>query len=173
MTGPSRPEPGPLGEEAAKLAEAVLDRARQVLGELRGAQPPVAEDSWAAATAQPSSDAAERGDIWAEVADAASPSGSSAHRHDRPTAGPGDAPECRYCPICRIIALLRNDRPDVAANVAGALSTVADAILGVADSISRRPPPGSASSAGARPGVGSQPPSASSRSRVEPIDLDE
>lgn len=46
-----------------------------------------------------------------------------AHQHDM-----GDAPECRYCPLCRLIALLRGDRPEVAARLLAAGTAFAEAL---------------------------------------------
>jgi hypothetical protein len=76
------------------------------------------------------------------------------------------APECRYCPLCRLIAVLRGERPEVTERVAEAASAVADAVRAVAEALAR--PAGSAWSA-ATDRTGSDPPLPGHR--VEPIDL--
>jgi hypothetical protein len=77
------------------------------------------------------------------------------------------APECRYCPFCRLLTVLRGERPEVTERVAEAASAVADAVRAVADALAR--PAGSAWSA-ATERTGSRDPQPPGR-RVEPIDL--
>ncbi len=43
-------------------------------------------------------------------------------------AGAGTAQECRYCPLCQLIGLARGDRPEVAARLAEAGRSVAEAL---------------------------------------------
>jgi hypothetical protein len=81
-------EPGSVGEEAARLAEAV-----------RG---------WARSTFPGLTDHLATG-----------------------------APECRYCPFCQLVAVLRGDRPEATERVAEAASAVADAVRAVADALAR------------------------------------
>jgi hypothetical protein len=40
----------------------------------------------------------------------------------------GDADECRWCPLCQLIAVLRGQRPEVTAVLADVLRTTADAL---------------------------------------------
>ena len=40
----------------------------------------------------------------------------------------GDAGECRWCPLCQLIAVLRGQRPEVTAVLADLLRTTADAL---------------------------------------------
>jgi hypothetical protein len=77
------------------------------------------------------------------------------------------APECRYCPLCRLVAVLRGNRPEVTERVAEAASAVADAVRTVADALAR--PAGSAWSAATDRTVG--PNARPDGHRVEPIDL--
>jgi hypothetical protein len=86
--------------------------------------------------------------------------------------GPGEqlatgAPECRYCPFCRLLAVLRGDRPEVTERVAEAAAAVADAFRAVADALAR--PAGSAWSA-ATDGTAGRDARADGH-RVEQIDL--
>jgi hypothetical protein len=49
--------------------------------------------------------------------------GSAAH------APPGAAaPECRWCPLCQLVAVLRGERPEVTAALADVLRATADAL---------------------------------------------
>jgi hypothetical protein len=48
---------------------------------------------------------------------------------DRPTDGTGDRPaECRWCPLCQLLAVLRGERPEVTAVLADVLRATADAL---------------------------------------------
>ena len=40
----------------------------------------------------------------------------------------GAAPECRWCPLCQLVAVLRGERPDVTAALADVLRATADAL---------------------------------------------
>jgi hypothetical protein len=52
--------------------------------------------------------------------------GTLAAHDDRPA--DGDAAECRWCPLCQLIAVLRGERPEVTAVLADVLRTTADAL---------------------------------------------
>lgn len=83
-------EPGPLGEEAARLAEALVDWAR-------GAAP------------------------WATT-----------HLHDLPLAT--DSAECKLCPLCQLLTLVRQARPETFAHLADATSSLFAAVRTVVES---------------------------------------
>ncbi len=128
-------EPGSVGEEAARLAEAI-----------RG---------------------------WAATTFPGLTSGLTEHLAT-------GAPECRYCPFCQLVAVLRGDRPEVTERVAEAAAAVADAVRAVADAVVR--PAGAAWSAAADRDAEGEPAPAgpaahaagaggSAGRRVEPIDL--
>jgi len=88
---------GSLGEEAARLAEAVQEW-------LRTTAAPGARDVWAAATA-PSDDAAE----------------------------------CRVCPVCQLLRVVRSARPEAFEHLADAATSFAAAVRGLlADSATAR-----------------------------------
>ncbi|MBA3250664.1 MAG: hypothetical protein H0T66_10265 [Geodermatophilaceae bacterium] len=119
MNGPG-PAPGSLAEEARRLVEALSEWGRSHAGPLADA---------ARAYAGPLADQVRR--------EAGSAPG---HFSDwLPGAGaPGQAaPECRYCPICQLIALLRGDRPEAAAGLVAAGTAFAEALRSVLV-----PPPG-------------------------------
>ena len=40
----------------------------------------------------------------------------------------GSAPECRWCPLCQLVAVLRGERPEVTAALADVLRATADAL---------------------------------------------
>jgi hypothetical protein len=40
----------------------------------------------------------------------------------------GSAPECRWCPLCQLVAVLRGERPEVTAALADVLRATADAM---------------------------------------------
>jgi hypothetical protein len=42
--------------------------------------------------------------------------------------GPHLGPECRYCPVCQLIAVVRGTRPDVAAHLAEAAAGLLEAV---------------------------------------------
>jgi hypothetical protein len=83
-------EPGPLGEEAARLAEALVDWARGVA-------------PWA-----------------------------SAHLHDLPLAT--DTAECKLCPVCQLLTVVRHTRPETFAHLTDATSSLVAALRTVIDS---------------------------------------
>jgi hypothetical protein len=74
-------------------------------------------------------------------------------------AGPG-APECRWCPLCQSLAVLRGERPEVTAVLADVLTAAADALRAFA---AAPEPPAAAgrdepAAAGAHPPEGDPPP---------------
>ncbi len=94
------------------------------------------------------------------------------------------APECRYCPLCAAIAVLRGDRPEVTEKLVEAGSALLTALRAVFEPVPAWPGAGPADHgaddpaghrAGRRPGPGAAghraagPPDGS---RVERIDLD-
>ena len=83
-------EPGPLGEEAARLAEALMDWAR-------GAAP------WAAT-----------------------------HLHDLPLGT--DSAECKLCPFCQLLAVVRQTKPETFAHLTDATSSLLAALRTVVES---------------------------------------
>lgn len=93
------PEPGPLGEEAARLVDAVRD--------------------WAARTFP---------DVDRALAD-----GGLASSTDAATG----AEECRYCPVCQAISVLRGQRPEVTDRLADAVTAAAGALAAVTDALTR------------------------------------
>lgn len=110
------PEPGPLGEEAARLVEAAR--------------------AWAARTFP---------DVDAHLSTGAA--------------------ECRHGPLCRLVAVLRGDRPEVTDRLADAVTAAAGALAAVLEAVSRpapTTPADAAQPAGPRPPAG-----------VQPIPLDE
>jgi hypothetical protein len=71
--------------------------------------------------------------------------------------GPG-APGCSWCPLCRAVAVLRGDRPEVTERLAEVVTAAAGALAAVLDTAGRPPPP---------------PEPATPAHRVEPIPVDE
>ena len=69
------------------------------------------------------------------------------------------SPECRYCPVCRTVHVVRQTSPEVKAHLASAASSFLQAVVGM---LATLPPPGS--------GAGGQ---AGQPGGVERIDLDE
>ncbi|MBS43202.1 MAG: hypothetical protein CMH83_08600 [Nocardioides sp.] len=55
------------------------------------------------------------------------------------------AAECRYCPICRTVHVIRETSPEIRAHLATAASSLLQAVAGILETV---PPPGSG--AGAR-----------------------
>ncbi len=51
--------------------------------------------------------------------------GAAAHV---PPAGPEAPAECRWCPLCQLVAVLRGERPEVTAALADVLRATADAL---------------------------------------------
>jgi hypothetical protein len=54
--------------------------------------------------------------------------GTLAAHDGPPTAGAGEAGECRWCPLCQLIAVLRGERPEATAVLADVLRATADAL---------------------------------------------
>lgn len=59
------------------------------------------------------------------------------------------APECTWCPVCQLIAVLRGDRPDISDKVADATASVVAALRAVVDAAAN--PAGGAGAAPPRP----------------------
>ena len=70
------------------------------------------------------------------------------------------AEECRYCPLCRAVAVLRGERPEVTERLADAVTAAAGALTAVAEALVR--PPATPAAGPAQPGT-----------RVQPIRVDE
>ncbi len=51
--------------------------------------------------------------------------------------GPAGSPECGWCPLCRAVAVLRGDRPDVTDRLAELVTTAAGALAAVLEGLSR------------------------------------
>ena len=51
------------------------------------------------------------------------------------------SPECRWCPLCRAVAVLRGDRPEVTERLAEVVTAAAAALAAVLDAAGR-PAPG-------------------------------
>jgi len=50
------------------------------------------------------------------------------------------APECAWCPICQLIAILRGDRPEITEKVAEAGASLVAALRAVLDATATSPP---------------------------------
>ena len=50
------------------------------------------------------------------------------------------APECSWCPLCRAVAVLRGDRPEVTERLAGVVTAAAGALAAVLDAAGRPAP---------------------------------
>src|SRR6266567_789263 len=50
------------------------------------------------------------------------------------------APECTWCPICQLIAILRGDRPEISEKVAEAGASLVAALRAVLDAAAASPP---------------------------------
>jgi hypothetical protein len=89
-----------LAAEARGLALAVLDRLQPALDRLRA----------------PATDPVDPAGATADRADASAPRGGT----DAETTGAGDpaAATCAGCPVCAVLALLRGERPELAARLA-------------------------------------------------------
>lgn len=79
------------------------------------------------------------------------PTDGHAHDPDRPTRFSG--PECQWCPICQLLAVVSGERPEVSERLAEAGAALGAALRGLLDAATgpARPPDG----------------------RVQPIDLDD
>lgn len=154
----TEPGVGRLAEEARKLAEAFSTWGRQQAGPLselgRLYVGPLSELGmhWAAATADQAppptaaEDPAAAGTGSTGSAGSAGPTGSAGPRfsdwtHEHGTAAPGGAGECRYCPVCQLIALLRGDRPESTARIVAAGTALLDALRSVVDPPAEPEPP--------------------------------
>ncbi len=74
-----------------------------------------------------------------------------------PPADGHGGPECRWCPLCQFVAVLRGERPEVTARVAEAGTAIGSAIRALVDAAS----------------AGTQPTTESGASRVQHINLGE
>ena len=95
---------GGVGEEAARLLEAVQDWARRTAGSSDPGPPDGAEDADGAARPGSVGNPAWTGRIGT------------------------DALECQLCPLCRLIAVVRHTRPEVVEHLADATSSLAAAL---------------------------------------------
>jgi hypothetical protein len=68
--------------------------------------------------------------------------------------------ECCWCPLCRTVAALRGDRPEVSERLAEVMTAAAGALAAVLDAVARPAPP-------------SDPEPAARARGVEPIPVDE
>ncbi len=121
---------GGVGEEAARLLEAVQDWARRTAGS--GDADPGADPG---ADAEPDAehDADSDGACGAggpERAGSAENTTRSGTGGDPRWSGriSSDALECQLCPLCRLIAIVRGTRPEVIEHLADAVSSLAAAI---------------------------------------------
>ena len=108
MTAPTGGDDvGTLAHEAMKLARVLAQQARE------------------ARVAADAADAADAGsDPASDPADAASQAASHEHR-----------PEvCDHCPLCQLLSLVRDARPDVAEHLTAALTSLTLAARGVVES---------------------------------------
>jgi hypothetical protein len=71
------------------------------------------------------------------------------------------APECTWCPLCQLVAVLRGDRPEVAARLAETQTAVVGLLRALAD----------AAGAGAPPNPGPDGRGSSAGGRIQKIDL--
>jgi hypothetical protein len=81
----------------------------------------------------------------------------AAHDDRAADAGPGDAGQCRWCPLCQLIAVLRGERPEVTAVIADVLRATADALHAFA-AVPDAPRPEPRADEQAAPPVGDPPP---------------
>lgn len=130
MTGPT---PGSLGEEARRLAETLSEWGRTHGGPLadlgRAYAGPLADWARAAARTEPPPEAgAPPGPFsdWTHHRDGVP------HAEPRPGEPVRDdacrSAECRFCPFCQLLAVLRGDRPDAAARLMTAGSAFVEAL---------------------------------------------
>jgi hypothetical protein len=131
MTEDARPsgEVGSLGEEAAKLFAAVTDWAREHTGE---------STSGDAAAGKPAADDATAGNT------------SSSRLGDLFSAEhvATGAPECRWCPLCQAIGLLRTTNPEVKEHLASLVVVARQILDSVADAVADDAKPDRTSSPG-------------------------
>jgi hypothetical protein len=93
--------PGPLGEEAARLVEAIGDWARGAVGAVG--------DATSATSSTTADDAGTE----------SSPDGARATGH---------GPECQVCPVCQLLGLVRRAQPDTFAHLADASASMIAAL---------------------------------------------
>jgi hypothetical protein len=98
-SGAAGPRVGSAAEEATRLFEAVQDWARRAAG-------------------SPAADASDS-------SSASPPGGATASLFDHLATG---SPECRLCPLCQLIGLLRETRPEVTAHLAEAAGALLAAL---------------------------------------------
>jgi hypothetical protein len=103
---PAGERTGSVGEEAAKLLQALQEWARDGAGDATGA-----------------------------TASAAAAAASAAHRINEHLATGG--PECRYCPLCQVIAAVRGTSPEVRQH----LTTAATSLMHVVAALLATPVP--------------------------------
>ena len=101
---PDSPEVGTLGEEAGKLLEALT--------------------TWAGGAG------AGSGREYAEAAAAAAGGARAAWQHWDDHVATG-SPECRYCPVCRLVSVARSTSPEVRRQLADAGSSLLHAAAGL------------------------------------------
>ena len=82
-------------------------------------------------------------------------------------------PECRWCPLCRLVAVLRGERPELTARVAEAGVALVAAVRGLLDAAAVPDGAGrpSGPSAAARSGAGADNTGPAEQPRVQHIDL--
>ena len=85
--------------------------------------------------------------------------GTLAASDERPAEGAAAPPaECRWCPLCQFLAVLRGERPEVTAALADVLRATADALHAFAAAPEAPRPPDAPEGHGAAPPVGDPPP---------------
>lgn len=114
--GPGDDEVGSVGEEAAKLFGALSEWARESSGPAAGA----------AGAGLAGGLAGGLGESLSGLADHAAATVSELNEH----LATGSA-ECTYCPICRTVHAVRQTSPEVKAHLAGAASSLLQAMAGL------------------------------------------
>jgi hypothetical protein len=85
--------------------------------------------------------------------------GSLAEHDDRaPGEAPAQAAECRWCPLCQLIAVLRGERPEVTEALADVLRATADALHAFAAAPDGTRPAGPPAEEESAPPAGGPPP---------------
>lgn len=98
--GPGEPSVGSVGEEAAKLVEALQEWAK------------------------------ESGSEYADVTAAAAAGAATTFKQVSEHIATGSE-DCRYCPLCRVISVVRSTSPEVRAHLSSAASSLMQAAAGV------------------------------------------
>ena len=123
---------GGVGEEAARLLEAVQDWARRTAGSADadpGADPDAGPDAEHDADSDADSDGAGGAGSPERAGSAENTTGSGEGGDPRWSGRiSSDALECQLCPLCRLIAIVRGTRPEVVEHLADAMSSLAAAI---------------------------------------------